>query len=148
MADVTRQALFGGAPPRNPCPSFEGSPPFEQGLACTSGRSGASSRFPAVAAAPRRAHLLSYLPLAHAMLSVGAPVPHRIFLVSLKIHQMGVQWKQGVVVYMMLYTSLLHDTTPMHCTPLPVHSPVMNTQSLLGSPGAPAALRLRGRARR
>ena len=40
----------------------------------------------------------------------------------------GVQWKQGVVVYMMLYTSLLYDTTPIRCTPFPLHPPVMNTQ--------------------
>ena len=39
----------------------------------------------------------------------------------------GVQWKQGVAIYMMLYTSLLCDTTPIHCTPLPPHPPVMNT---------------------
>ena len=41
----------------------------------------------------------------------------------------GVQWKQGVVIYMMLHTSLLYQTTPSaappsHCTP-----PVMNTHS-------------------
>ena len=41
----------------------------------------------------------------------------------LKIHQRGVQWKQGVVIYMMLSTSLLYNTTPIHCT----HPPVMNT---------------------
>ena len=40
---------------------------------------------------------------------------------SLKIHQRGVQWKQGVGIYMMLYTSLLYNTTPIHCTPLPLH---------------------------
>ena len=42
---------------------------------------------------------------------------------DLKIHQRGVQWKQGVVIYMLLYTSLLYNTTPIHaprshCTPL------------------------------
>ena len=58
-------------------------------------------------------------------------------LVSLlKIHQRGVQWKQGVDTYMMLYTSLLCNTTPIHCTPLPLHPPVMNTQALAG--GVPA----------
>ena len=46
-----------------------------------------------------------------------------------KIHQRGVQWKQGVVIYMLLYTSLLYNTTPIHCTPLPLHPPVVNTQS-------------------
>ena len=42
---------------------------------------------------------------------------------SIKIHQRGVQWKQGVVICMLLYTSLLYNTTPSaappsHCTPL------------------------------
>ena len=48
--------------------------------------------------------------------------------VLLYIPQRGVQWKQGVVIYMMLYTSLLHNTTPIHCTPLRLHPPLMNTQ--------------------
>ena len=56
----------------------------------------------------------------------GALVLH---LQSLKIHQRGVQWKQGVVIYMVLYTSWLYTTTPIHCTPLPLHPPMMNTQS-------------------
>ena len=38
----------------------------------------------------------------------------------------GVQWKQGVVMYM-IYAGLLYNTTPIHCTPLPLHPPVMNT---------------------
>ena len=46
-----------------------------------------------------------------------------------KINQRGVQWKQGVVIYMMLYTSWLHNSAPIHCTPLPLHPPVMNTHS-------------------
>ena len=33
------------------------------------------------------------------------------------ILQRGVQWKQGVVICMVLYTILLHNTTPIHCTP-------------------------------
>ena len=41
----------------------------------------------------------------------------------------GVQWKQGVVIYMMLYTILLYNTTPIHCTPLRLHPPLMNTQT-------------------
>ena len=53
----------------------------------------------------------------------------RILLETLKIHQRGVQWKQGVVIYMMLYTSLLYHAPPIHCTPLPLHPPVMNTQT-------------------
>ena len=32
-------------------------------------------------------------------------------------------------MYMMLYTSLLYNTTPIHCTPLPLHPPLMNTQA-------------------
>ena len=43
----------------------------------------------------------------------------------LKNHQTGVQWKQGEVIYLMLYTSLLyyiilHPSTapPSHCSPL------------------------------
>ena len=40
----------------------------------------------------------------------------------------GVQWKQGVVIYMTLYTSLLYSTTPIHCTPLRLHPPLVNTQ--------------------
>ena len=48
---------------------------------------------------------------------------------TLKIHQRGVQWKQGVVIYIMSYTSSLHNTTPIHCTPLPLHPPVVNTHT-------------------
>ena len=36
----------------------------------------------------------------------------------LYILQRGVQWKQGVVIWMVLYTILLYNTTPIHCTPL------------------------------
>ena len=42
--------------------------------------------------------------------------------------QRGVQWKQGVVICMVLYTMLLCNTTQIHCTPLPLHPPVINTQ--------------------
>ena len=44
---------------------------------------------------------------------VGVP-PLRIIYIP----QRGVQRKQGVVIYMTLYTSLLYNTTPIHCTPL------------------------------
>ena len=44
-------------------------------------------------------------------------------LTALKIHQRGVQWKQGVVVYIMSYTVLLYNTTPIHCTPPPTAPP-------------------------
>ena len=46
-----------------------------------------------------------------------------------KIHPRGVQWKQGVLVYMILYAVPLYNTTPMHCTPLRLHPPLMNTHS-------------------
>ena len=36
---------------------------------------------------------------------------------------------------MMLYTSLLYNTTPIHCTPLPLHAPVINTQVHLAHRG-------------
>ena len=42
------------------------------------------------------------------------------------ILQRGVQWKQGVVSYMALYTSFLYNTTPTHCTPLPLHPPLQS----------------------
>ena len=42
--------------------------------------------------------------------------------------QSGVQWKQGLVVHIILYTVLLYNTTPIRCTPLRLHPPLMNTQ--------------------
>ena len=64
------------------------------------------------------------------------------------IPQRGVQWKQGVVVYMTLYTSLLYGTTPIHCTPHPLHPPPCRVSNchfpsgfVLGIPnGFPVAL--------
>ena len=47
-----------------------------------------------------------------------------VLVILLKIHQRGVQWKQGVVIYMMLCTSLLSNSTPIHCTPLRLHPPL------------------------
>ena len=47
------------------------------------------------------------------------------------IHQRGVQWKQGVVVYIVLSAVLLYNTTPIHCTPLRLHPPLMNTQTCM-----------------
>ena len=44
----------------------------------------------------------------------------------LKIHQRGMQWKQGVVIYVMLYSSWLCNATPIHCTPLRLQ-PRLNT---------------------
>ena len=43
--------------------------------------------------------------------------------VAIYIPQRGVQWKQGVVIYMTLYTSSLYNTNPIHCTPPPLHPP-------------------------
>ena len=48
-------------------------------------------------------------------------------LASSLVSAKEVQWKQGVVIYEMLYTNSLYNTTPIHCTPLPLHTPVMNT---------------------
>ena len=44
------------------------------------------------------------------------------------ILQRGVQWKQGVMNYMMLYTILLYNTTPIYCTPLSLHPPLLSIQ--------------------
>ena len=44
------------------------------------------------------------------------------------ILQRGVQWKQGVVVWMVLYASLLYNTTSIHCTPLRLHPPLQSIQ--------------------
>ena len=55
-------------------------------------------------------------------------------------YQRGVQWKQGLVVYIISWAVLLYNTTPIHCTPLPLHPPVMNThrRSTGRRPRAPA----------
>ena len=42
----------------------------------------------------------------------------------------GVQWKQGVVIYMVLYTISLYYTTPIHCTPLRLHPPLQSIQKV------------------
>ena len=55
--------------------------------------------------------------------SVFSQTPVLLTLSMIKIHQMGVQWKQGVVIRMMLYTSSLYDTTPIHCIPPPTAPP-------------------------
>ena len=47
-----------------------------------------------------------------------------------QILQKEVQWKPGVVICM-VYTSLLYDTAPIHCTPLRLHPPLMNTRFVL-----------------
>ena len=36
---------------------------------------------------------------------------------SFHILQRGVQWKQGVVICMVLHTTLLYNTAPIHCNP-------------------------------
>ena len=43
--------------------------------------------------------------------------------VLFEIHQRGVQWKQGVVISMTSYTSLLYDTTPHPLHPPPTATP-------------------------
>ena len=50
------------------------------------------------------------------------------------ILQRGVQWKQGVVICMMLYTVLLYNTTPIHRTPLPLHPPLQSIHVFHGAP--------------
>ena len=37
---------------------------------------------------------------------------------TFKIHQRGVRWKKGLVIHVMLYTSLSYNTTPIRCAPL------------------------------
>ena len=46
----------------------------------------------------------------------------------------GAVEKQGVVVYIILHIALLNNTTPIHCTSLPLHPPVMSTQLEPGPP--------------
>ena len=58
-----------------------------------------------------------------ALLNRVCDVRPRIYIL-----QRVVQWKQGVVIYMMLYTSLLYNATPIHCTPLRLHPPLVNAQ--------------------
>ena len=48
---------------------------------------------------------------------------------TVHIPQRGVQWKQGVVTYMTLYTSLLYNTTSIHCTSDPLHPPLQSIQT-------------------
>jgi len=54
---------------------------------------------------------------------------------DLKIQQRRVQWKEGVVMFSILHTLSLHNATPNHYTPIPLHPPLLNTQDRL----APAA---------
>ena len=56
-------------------------------------------------------------------ISVGARPP----CLGSRFIKGGVQWKQGVVVYIIVYAVLLCSTTPIHCTPLRLHPPLMNT---------------------
>ena len=61
-----------------------------------------------------------------------------VFVLSLYILQRGVQWKQGVVICMVLYASLLCNTTPIHCTPHPLHPPLQSIQYSFFPPGIEA----------
>ena len=69
---------------------------------------------------------------------LGEPTRRRPVLLvpapSIYILQRGVQWKQGVVISMVLYASLLCDTTPIHCTPDPLHPPLQSIQSSRAAP--------------
>ena len=50
---------------------------------------------------------------------------------TLNIHQRGVQWKEGVVIYVMLYTSLFVYYYPHPLHPPPTAPPAMNTRKCL-----------------
>ena len=52
------------------------------------------------------------------MIPEGNPQSIADLCFSVEIKQRGVQWKQGVVVYITLLAVLLYNTTPIHCTPL------------------------------
>ena len=67
--------------------------------------------------------ILDYCLLQHYIVAWHSIVQHSI---ALYIPQRGVQWKQGVVIYMTLYASLLYNTTPIHCTPDPLHPPLLS----------------------
>ena len=58
----------------------------------------------------------------------GCPKDEPRCLEKLYILQRGVQWKQGVVVYILLQAVLLCNTTPIHCTPLPLHPTLQSIQ--------------------
>ena len=64
----------------------------------------------------------------HICSEVGKVVAQLLYIL-----QRGVQWTQGVVICIMLYTMLLYNTTPIHCTRLPLHPPVMNTDQRLAN---------------
>ena len=53
-------------------------------------------------------------------------------------------WKQGVVIYMMLSTTLIYYTTPIHCTLLPLTPPCNAYPVMLhiAYPGDPVSLEL------
>ena len=58
-----------------------------------------------------------------------------IFRTEIYILQRGVQRKQGVVIYMTLYTSLLYNSTPIRCTPHPLHPHLQSIQALAANFG-------------
>jgi len=69
----------------------------------------------------------------------GASLPER----ESRFSKGGVQWKQGVVASVMLCTASLENAAPNHCTPLPLHPTLLNTQRAGSGPqGVP---RRRGR---
>ena len=55
--------------------------------------------------------------------STASPAATPCGFLRSKSYQRGVQWKQGVVICMLLYTTLLDNSTPIHCAPLPLHPP-------------------------
>ena len=66
---------------------------------------------------------------AHTVARASAMCQRTAQRLSIYIPQRGVQWKQGVVICMLLHTSLLYNTTPIRCIILRLHPPLMNTQS-------------------
>ena len=70
------------------------------------------------------------------VISITAPVAESLVYFPMRaplyILQRGVQWKQGVVVCMALYTCLLYNTTPIHCTPDPLHPSLQSIHPLVG----------------
>ena len=71
----------------------------------------------------------------HQNVAPGSRIPRSSSHLShTTFRQRGVQRKQGVGNYMMSYTSLLYNATPIHCTPLPLHPPVMNAHTRLTAP--------------
>ena len=71
-----------------------------------------------------------------------APSRLRPVAPALKIHQRGVQWKQDVVMCMLLYTILFYNTTAIHCNEYPGELGGGPLRCRRGSPPTPTRRRL------